>query len=96
MNEIQKCDVCVVGAGPGGYVAAVQAGRTGAKTVLIEKDFPGGTCLNWGCIPTKALIASAEALSLAKNAGEFGINIAGIITPDWQKMQQRKMSNQSW
>lgn len=90
MNNVKKYDVCVIGAGPGGYVAAIQSGRTGAKTVLIEKDFPGGTCLNWGCIPTKTLIASAEALNLAKNAGEFGINIAGSITPDWQKMQIRK------
>ena len=90
MNESRKYDVCVIGAGPGGYVAAIQAGRSGAKTVLIEKDFLGGTCLNWGCIPTKTLIASAEALSLARNAGEFGINITGDITPDWQKIQQRK------
>lgn len=90
MNEIQKYDVCIIGAGPGGYVAAIQAGRTGAKTLLIEKDFPGGTCLNWGCIPTKTLIASAETLSLAKNAAEFGVNITGLITPDWQKIQQRK------
>ena len=90
MNEIRKYDICVIGAGPGGYVAAIQSGRSGAKTLLIEKDFLGGTCLNWGCIPTKTLIASAEALNLARNAAEFGINITGFVMPDWKKIQQRK------
>lgn len=90
MNESKVCDVCVIGAGPGGYAAAIQAGRTGAKTILIEKEFPGGTCLNYGCIPTKTLIASAEALSTVKNAFDFGIKIEGSAAPDWQKIQQRK------
>jgi len=90
MNGIQKYDICVIGAGPGGYVAAIEAGISGAKTLLIEKEYLGGTCLNWGCIPTKTLIASAETLSLARNADKFGISITGAITPDWQKIQQRK------
>lgn len=90
MNGTQKYDVCVIGAGPGGYVAAIEAGRSGAKTLLIEKEFLGGTCLNWGCIPSKTLIASAEVLSLAKNARDFGISVTGNIAPDWQKIQQRK------
>ena len=59
---MEKFDVCVIGAGPGGYVAAIKAGQKGLKTALVEKDNLGGTCLNIGCIPTKTLIASAEVL----------------------------------
>lgn len=83
-------DVCVIGAGPGGYIAAIRAARQGAKTALVEKENLGGTCLNWGCIPTKTLLASADALKLAKHACEFGIKIEGTISPDWEKIQSRK------
>lgn len=83
-------DICVIGAGPGGYVAAIRAGQLGAKTVLIEKDFPGGTCLNWGCIPTKTLIASCELLKKAREAEKFGLKLEGTISPNWVAMMKRK------
>lgn len=68
-----KYDVAIIGAGPGGYVAAIRAGQTGLKTVLVEKENIGGMCLNWGCIPTKALLESAKRLSQAKDGDKFGI-----------------------
>jgi dihydrolipoamide dehydrogenase len=85
-----KFDLCVIGAGPGGYVAAVRAGQRGLKVALIEKAEFGGTCLNIGCIPTKTLLASTERLHSARHAADFGINITGKITPDWAKMLARK------
>lgn len=87
---MEKFDVCVIGAGPGGYVAAIRAGQSGLKTALVEKEFFGGTCLNVGCIPTKTLIAGAEVLSSARRAAEFGVEISGEIRPDWKKMLARK------
>lgn len=68
-------DVAVLGAGPGGYVAAIRAAQLGFSTVMIEKDKSGGICLNWGCIPTKALLRNAEILHNIKHSSEFGINI---------------------
>ena len=87
---MEKFDVCVIGAGPGGYVAAIKAGQKGLKTALIEKGNFGGTCLNIGCIPTKTLIASAEVLHSARHAADFGVEITGEIKPNWTKMLQRK------
>ena len=87
---MEKFDVCVIGAGPGGYVAAIKAGQKGLKTALIEKGNFGGTCLNIGCIPTKTLIASAEVLHNARHAADFGVEITGEIKPNWTKMLQRK------
>lgn len=66
-------DLAIVGAGPGGYVAAIRAAQLGLKTAVIEKDAVGGVCLNWGCIPSKALLHSAEVLNLMRHAEEFGI-----------------------
>ena len=86
----KKFDVCVIGAGPGGYVAAIRAGRLGAKTVLIEKEFLGGTCLNWGCIPTKTLLAGTEVFRLMKKAADFGVKTKGTPSVDWDVMQDRK------
>ncbi len=71
-----RYDVAILGGGPGGYVAAIRAGQLGLKTVVIEKDKVGGTCLHWGCIPTKALLESAEVLLLCRKAGEFGVKVA--------------------
>jgi dihydrolipoamide dehydrogenase len=68
-------DIIVIGGGPGGYVAAIRAAQLGMKTTLIEREHLGGICLNWGCIPTKALLRSAEVLRLAKHADEFGLKI---------------------
>ncbi len=70
----QQVDVAVVGGGPGGYVAAIRASQLGLKTVIIERDKLGGICLNWGCIPTKALLKNAEIYNHVKHAGEWGIS----------------------
>lgn len=71
----ESYDVAILGAGPGGYVAALRAAQLGARVALIEKDRVGGTCLNIGCIPTKALTTSMELLLKARQAGEFGVSI---------------------
>jgi len=68
-------DLIVIGSGPGGYVAAIRAAQLGMKTAIVERESLGGICLNWGCIPTKALLRSAEVLHLAKNARDFGLKI---------------------
>lgn len=68
-----KCDICIIGAGPAGYSGALRAARQGMRVVLVEKDRPGGTCLNRGCIPTKALRRCADALTEASRAREFGV-----------------------
>jgi dihydrolipoamide dehydrogenase len=70
-------DVVVIGAGPGGYPAAIRAAQLGASVAIVEKEFHGGTCLNWGCIPTKALIAAADLYDHIKHAGQFGIEVKG-------------------
>jgi dihydrolipoamide dehydrogenase len=82
-------DVVVIGSGPGGYYAAIRCAQKGATAAIVEKAEIGGTCLNRGCIPSKALLASAEVLLQAKNAGAVGVDITGV-SPNWQKMQQRK------
>ena len=74
-------DVAIIGAGPGGYVAAIRAAQLGLKAAVIEKDAVGGTCLNWGCIPSKALLYSAELLNLYRRGAEFGIT-TGEVTGD--------------
>src|ERR671911_1007613 len=71
-------DVVVVGTGPGGYVAAIRAAQLGLKVATIEDDRPGGVCLNWGCIPTKALLRNAEVVHLFHRAEEFGIKVEGF------------------
>ncbi len=68
-------DVIVIGAGPGGYVAAIRAAQLGLKTAIVEKEHLGGICLNWGCIPTKALLRSAEVFHLFERAAEFGLSV---------------------
>jgi dihydrolipoamide dehydrogenase len=82
-------DVAIIGSGPGGYYAAICCAQKGATVAIIEKAETGGTCLNRGCIPSKALLASAEVLLQAKNAGAMGVDVTGI-SPNWVKMQQRK------
>ena len=71
-------DVAVIGGGPGGYVAAIRAAQLGLKTVVIEREHLGGICLNWGCIPTKALLRTAEVMRLVQEAGEFGLKTDGV------------------
>ena len=82
-------DVIVIGAGPGGYPAAIKAAQMGAKTAIIEREWLGGTCLNCGCIPTKTLIAGAEVYQKILHAGSFGINV-GTPEIDYPAMKKRK------
>ena len=81
-----KYDLIVVGAGPGGYVAAIRGAQLGFKTAVIERERPGGICLNWGCIPTKALLKSAETMRAVQHAAEMGVVVGGPITFDWSKI----------
>ena len=74
----RQYDVAIIGGGPGGYVAAIRAAQHGLKVVLVERDKLGGVCLNWGCIPTKALLRSAELYSIFKRSAEFGITHTGL------------------
>ena len=71
----QSTDLIIIGGGPGGYVAAIRAAQLGLKVTLIEREHLGGICLNWGCIPTKALLRSSEILNLIKHADDFGITV---------------------
>jgi dihydrolipoamide dehydrogenase len=70
-------DVIVIGGGPGGYVAAIRASQLGLKTAVVERESMGGICLNWGCIPTKALLKSAQVFEYIKHAADYGINVSG-------------------
>ena len=74
----EQFDVVVVGSGPGGYVAAIRAGQLGLKAAVVEEDRPGGICLNWGCIPTKALLRNAEVLQLFQRAADFGVSFDNL------------------
>ena len=74
---METYDVVVIGAGPGGYPAAIRAAQLGASVAIVEKEQLGGTCLNWGCIPTKALIAAADTFARIKHAEAFGITVKG-------------------
>ena len=85
----EKFDVVVIGSGTGGYAAAIRCAQRGAQVAVVEKEFIGGTCLNCGCIPSKALLASAHTLLMAKSAAMMGIDI-GTATPNWPKIQARK------
>ncbi|UVI38874.1 dihydrolipoyl dehydrogenase [Qipengyuania spongiae] len=82
-------DVIVLGSGPGGYVAAIRCAQLGLKTAIVERELLGGICLNWGCIPTKALLRSAEILHYAQNAKDYGLKIAGKIEADLEAVVQR-------
>jgi len=85
----ERFDVVVIGAGPGGFRAARRCAQRGASVAVIEKEFVGGTCLNWGCIPSKTLLASAHLLRRARSAAEMGIDIPSA-TPNWPKIQERR------
>src|SRR5882762_3562165 len=88
-------DVIVVGGGPGGYVCAIRAAQLGLKTAVVERDKLGGICLNWGCIPTKALLRSSEIFHLMHRLGEFGFS-ADNLKFDIAKIveRSRKVSQQ--
>ena len=72
-------DLIVIGGGPGGYVAAIRAAQLGMKAAVVEREHLGGICLNWGCIPTKAMLRSSEVLHLAQHAADFGLEISGAV-----------------
>ena len=89
MPDPRHFDVVVIGSGPGGYVAAIRAAQLGLRVAVVEKDELGGTCLNWGCIPTKAWIVSAHLFELIKRAKEFGIEV-GEPRVNWGWLLERK------
>jgi dihydrolipoamide dehydrogenase len=88
MSETQSYDLVVIGGGPGGYVAAIRAAQLGLKTALVEREHLGGICLNWGCIPTKALLRSSEINHLLHHLGDFGF-AADNIRYDLDKVVKR-------
>lgn len=88
MANNSKFDLVVIGSGPGGYVAAIRAAQLGMRTAVIEREKMGGVCLNWGCIPTKALLRSAEVAQLLRRASEFGLK-AGEVKVDFPAIIKR-------
>jgi len=91
MAEQSAFDVVIVGGGPGGYPAAIRAAQYGLRVALVEKERPGGVCLNWGCIPTKAMLRSAEVLETLQHSSDFGIQVDNVRL-DYPKVLQRKDS----
>lgn len=88
MASRSEYDIAIVGAGPGGYVAAIRAGQLGLKTAVVERDELGGICLNWGCIPSKAILRNAEIVSLFKRSEDFGITYDNLHV-DYSKAIER-------
>ncbi|PWG80743.1 dihydrolipoyl dehydrogenase [Pararcticibacter amylolyticus] len=84
-------DLIVIGSGPGGYVAAIRASQLGLKTAIVERESLGGICLNWGCIPTKALLKSAQVFEYIQHASDYGINVQGG-EPDFAAVVKRSRS----
>ena len=82
-------DVVVIGSGPGGYETAIRAAQLGFKTAIVEKNKLGGVCLNIGCIPTKALLKSAEVASMTSHLADYGLTLDGAVTPDWPAVVKR-------
>jgi len=82
-------DIIVIGSGPGGYVAAIKAAQLGMKTAVVERAELGGICLNWGCIPTKALMKSAQVFRYMKHCADYGISVNGEIEPDFEAIIKR-------
>ncbi|WP_113110629.1 dihydrolipoyl dehydrogenase [Hyphomicrobiales bacterium] len=78
----QSYDLIVIGAGPGGYIAAIRASQLGMKVAVVEREHLAGICSNWGCIPTKALLRTADVLHTAQHAKDYGLTLEGTITPD--------------
>ncbi|MBP1630162.1 MAG: dihydrolipoamide dehydrogenase [Bacteroidetes bacterium] len=84
-----KFDIIVIGSGPGGYVAAIRAAQLGYSTAIVEKENLGGICLNWGCIPTKALLKSAQVFNYLKHTSDYGIELEGVAKPNMDAIVNR-------
>ena len=87
-NSDSTFDVAVLGAGPGGYIAAIRAAQMGLKTAIIERDQLGGICLNWGCIPTKSLLRNAEVVELLHQGKDYGFTFDNLQV-DYGSAQKR-------
>jgi dihydrolipoamide dehydrogenase len=87
---VSETDLVIIGGGTGGYVCAIRAAQLGLKVALVEKARLGGVCLNWGCIPTKTLLRSADAYLRAQTLAELGVQVEGGVTVDWPAMMARK------
>src|SRR3981081_825249 len=85
----QEFDLVVVGSGPGGYVAAIRAAQLKMKVAMVERAELGGICLNWGCIPTKALLRSSDVYQLLTHAESFGFKVEGKVTIQLDKIVER-------
>ncbi len=88
-KKMTNFDVIVIGSGPGGYVAAIKAAQLGMKTAVVERAELGGICLNWGCIPTKALMKSAQVFRYLQHAADYGVAVNGEVKPDFAAMVAR-------
>lgn len=89
MAQKTEFDVIVIGGGPGGYVAAIRASQLGMSAAVVEREHLGGICLNWGCIPTKALLRAAEIKHNIEHAADFGIEVSGNVTVNLKKVVER-------
>ena len=87
---MKSYDIVVLGSGPGGYVAAIKGAQLGKKVAIIEKEFIGGVCLNWGCIPTKTLLKNTKVYKYVQHALDYGVVVDGKVSVDWSKMLARK------
>src|SRR5204863_9162689 len=90
MADAVRVDALVIGSGTGGYPAGVRLGQLGVKTIVVEKEKPGGVCLNVGCIPSKAMIHAAKTFDKAKHLDEIGIKLPGAPSIDWAATQKWK------
>ena len=85
---MENYDIVILGSGPGGYVTAIRASQLGFKTAIVEKESLGGICLNWGCIPTKALLKSAEVFEYLNHAENYGLEV-GNFSKNFEKVINR-------
>ncbi|MCO5084053.1 MAG: dihydrolipoyl dehydrogenase [Rhizobiaceae bacterium] len=85
----ESYDVIIIGSGPGGYIAAIRAAQLGLKVAVVEREHLAGICSNWGCIPTKALLRSAEIFHYAQHPGDYGVKIEGTVSPDLKAIVAR-------
>ena len=91
---MDKYDLTIIGSGPGGYVAAIRAAQLGRKVSIIERDYPGGVCLNWGCIPSKAILKCAEVYQNFLHSEDYGITTKGLSF-DYSKVIQKSRNASS-